>query len=199
MNLYQFIASLVQSLVSLGWPIAFVVAVWLFRKEIRSMLPRVRFKYKDVDVTFRLDEAEKVAKALPAPTPDSVPVLETQEEKDKFDKIAELSPRAAMLELRNELQGVVTDFGMYKGVIFKPPRNTLGYMVRVLRNQAMIDVETTKILDDLRAIGNTAAHDDRAEITRDEAMRYKALVEVVLGRLRAIQSGEIVPTRISDR
>lgn len=194
MNLYQFIASLIGSL---AWPIAIAFIFVLFRKELRAILPRMRVKYGEVDISVRLEEAEKEAAKSPvtvlaeAPTP-------TQEEKEKFEKIAELSPRAAILELRNELQGTLTDFALNKGVIFKPPRNALGYMVRVLRNDAMIDAETSSILDDLRVVGNTAAHDDRADITHADAMRYKSLVEVVLGRLRAIESGEIVPTQSAE-
>lgn len=198
MNLYQFIALLVQSLVSLGWPIAFVVAFWLFHKEIRSMLPRMRFKYKDVDVTFRLDEAEKIVKALPAPAADPVPVPETREEKDKFQKIAELSPRAAILELRNELEASVVLFGLHVGLNFANPRKTLTYMIRVLRGENFIDAQTSALLDDLRVIGNTAAHDDEKSITRDDAFRYKSLVETVIARFRSIEAGQIKPERPTE-
>jgi hypothetical protein len=90
---YQFIASLFQSLTSLAWPTALIVAVWLFRERLLSLMPLLRVKYKDFDVSFRLDQTEKDAAALPPQVggPVSNP---TPEEKTRFEQIAELSPRA---------------------------------------------------------------------------------------------------------
>ena len=64
MNGYQFIASLVQSAASLAWPIAFAFAVWLSRRELASLLPRMRLKYKEFDVSFRLESAENGTKLV---------------------------------------------------------------------------------------------------------------------------------------
>jgi hypothetical protein len=90
------LASIIQSIASLAWPFALVVAVWLFREKIAELLPRFRAKYKDLEVSFRLDQAEKEAAGLP-PAPASPEATPTQEEKNKFVQIAEISPRAAIL------------------------------------------------------------------------------------------------------
>jgi hypothetical protein len=50
MDWLQFISSIVQSLVSLAWPAAFVAAVWLFREKSTALLPLLRFKYKDLPI-----------------------------------------------------------------------------------------------------------------------------------------------------
>src|SRR2546430_842534 len=106
MDGYQFISSILQSLGSLAWPISFVIAVWLFREKLNSLLPLLRMKYKDLDVSFRLDQAEKEAAQIPKapPSPDLDP---TPEEKSRYEKIAEHSPRAAILEKRAELEQVL--------------------------------------------------------------------------------------------
>jgi hypothetical protein len=44
MDGYQFIASFFQSLVSLAWPAALLIAVLLFRERLRSLLPLLRVK-----------------------------------------------------------------------------------------------------------------------------------------------------------
>src|SRR5436305_1642698 len=103
MDGYQFIASVLQSLVSLAWPVGLVVCVWMFRDKLKEILPLLRMKYKDFDVNFRLENAERVALQIPKPppSPDTEP---TPEEKSRFEKVAEHSPRAAILEKRAELE-----------------------------------------------------------------------------------------------
>ncbi|MEZ2146360.1 hypothetical protein AAE026_29290 [Bradyrhizobium sp. DN5] len=80
--------------------------VWLFREKLNTLLPFLRMKYKDFDVSFRLDQAEKEA-ALILPRPPSPDLEPTPEEKSRFEKVAEHSPRAAILEKRAELEQVV--------------------------------------------------------------------------------------------
>ena len=56
MDGYQFIASIIQTLfqtlAAFAWPVAFFGAVWLFRKELTRLLPFLRFKYKDWEMSF---------------------------------------------------------------------------------------------------------------------------------------------------
>src|SRR6185312_8874221 len=96
MDGYQFTAAIFQSIVSLAWPAALVAAVWIFKDKITELLPLLRFKYKDFDVSFRLDEAEKEAEALP----DQALSEPTPEEADKFALLVGISPRAAIMDRR---------------------------------------------------------------------------------------------------
>jgi hypothetical protein len=48
-------------------------------------------KYKDIEVTFRLDQAEKEAKALPAPDA-TIPAEPTPEEKSRFEQLVTSRP-----------------------------------------------------------------------------------------------------------
>jgi hypothetical protein len=97
MDGYQFIA-IFQSVVSLAWPAAVFGSVWLFRDKLRTLLPLLRMKYKDLDLSFRLDEAEREAAKIP-PTPPSPDLEPTPEEKTRFERLARISPRAADLPL----------------------------------------------------------------------------------------------------
>ena len=104
MNGYGLLAVVIQSVAGLAWPAAFVLAVYLFREKLTELLPRLRVKHKDWEASFRLDQAEKEAAQLP-PGPDVLPeALPTPEEKDRFGQIAKLSPSAAILEIRRELE-----------------------------------------------------------------------------------------------
>jgi hypothetical protein len=184
MDGYQFIASLLQSLVSLAWPVAFVVAVWLFREKLTELLPRLRAKYKDLEVSFRLDQAEKEAAALPPPPPEEADAKPTEEEKNKFNKLVEISPRAAVLELRSELEEALLSVAQAHGIARARGQGALA-LTRLLRNKGAIDEKTSALLDDLRAIGNSAAHPSGDfSISKNDALRFGTLVNEAIRRLR---------------
>lgn len=171
MDWLQFISSIVQSLVSLAWPAAFVVAVWLFREKLTELLPQLRAKYKDVEISFKLDQAEKEAAQLPPPEEPSEP---TPEEEKRFDQLATVSPRAAIQEMRRELEYAVSNAAVRHGLADKP--QSLLMSTRALRNKGIIGPQLSALLDDLRALGNNAAHGGPdVNFTKEEAERFRAL------------------------
>jgi Domain of unknown function (DUF4145) len=179
MDGYQLVASLFQSFVSLAWPVALVISVLLFRDKLGPLLPFLRVKHKDWEASFRLEQAEKEAAALP-PRPEQPEP--TPEEKDRIEKLAEISPRAAILELRTELENIVRFLAQRYGSQTASPL-TLAVATRVLRSKKIIDPHTSALLDDLRAIGNSAAHGTENQFTKEDAMRFKSLVDVVTAQL----------------
>jgi hypothetical protein len=182
MNGYQFTASLVQSIASLAWPAAIVVAVWLFRDKLTELLPLLRFRYKDLDVSFRLDQAEQEAAQLPPPRPAAE--QPTPEERSRFEQIADLSPRAAILELRNDLEEAIRRFFERHADMDNRTNLPMVTMLRLMRKNGWIDAQTSALLDDLRAIGNNAAHSSTSQFSKSDALRFRALVEDVLPRLQ---------------
>lgn len=192
MDGFQFVASLFQSLVSLAWPAALVICVWLFREKIAELLPRMRAKYKDLEFSFLLDEAEKVAVKMEPPTESSEP---TPEEEGRFESIANLNPRAAMLSLRYELEEAVRRFADAVGVnrvserIARRP-NSLAEYTRVLRQNELIDVATANVLDDLRSVGNAAAHSED-EPTTEDAMRFRSLAQRLIDQLNIVTAAAL--------
>jgi hypothetical protein len=81
MDAFSFAASLIQSL---AWPAAVIIIVCLFRQRLIELLPNIRLKHKDTELSFRLDIAEQEAKKLPPP--EAVPELppQTAEEHSRF-------------------------------------------------------------------------------------------------------------------
>lgn len=188
MDGYQLIADLFKSLASLAWPAAFVIAVLLFRRKLMSLLPLMRLKYKDFDVSFRLDEAEKDVDALPAPPEVSVP---TPEETDKFRRLVRVSPRAAILERRLELQEALETFANSVGI--KVRGRTVQHLTRDLRTNDLIDEATSALLDSLRAVGNTAAHDAEAEISENDAIRFGKYTDRLIEQLQIATAAAHMP------
>jgi hypothetical protein len=186
MDFAQFVASIVASI---AWPVAIVLGLLLFRDNLVDLLPHLRVKHKDWEASFRLAEKE-VAALPPAPiVPEAQP---TPEEKSRYEQIAELSPRAAILELRNEIEDAVrTVVERHMEYAGKAPL-TLLTATRLLRSHELIDSTTSALLDHLRAIGNNAAHSSSAEFSKDDAMRYRAIADEILPRLRDVSLKEVL-------
>jgi hypothetical protein len=177
MDGYQFTAAILQSVVSLGWPLAFVGAVFLFREQLRGLLPLLRVEHKDWKASF--GRAEHEVASLPPMTSETQP---TPEEKERFEQLAILSPRAAISELRIELEQAVQKLlERYGGSPDKP--QTLLTATRILRSKKLIDNHTSALLDDLRSIANNAAHNTNMELTKEDAMRFKRLADQAIGQL----------------
>jgi len=138
-------------------------------------------KYKDFDVSFRLDKAEREAEKLAAAA-DSPGIEPTPEEKNRFEQIARLSPRAALLEVRANLEEAVRSFGHAAGVPNISPYMNYASLIRTLRKNDLIDANTSALLDDMRAIGNAAAH-NRSDPTEDDALRFCELAERLIRQL----------------
>lgn len=185
MNGYGLAAVIIQSIASLAWPAAFVFAVWLFRQKIVQLLPLFRVKHNDWEASFRLDKAEAEAAALP-PAPRQEPeALPTPEERSRFDELVKISPQAAIVEVRAELEAMLRSALVAQNVYVANKQVTMLAAIRALRSKGLIDDHTSAILDDLRAIGNAAAHGER-DLTANDAVRFKKLAEDVKTRLNIL-------------
>jgi hypothetical protein len=179
MNGHEFIASIVQSIVSLAWPAAIFGAVLLFRVRLSELLPFLHVRYKDAEASFRFEQAEKEAAALPPPTVETTP---TAEEKTKFEKIARISPRAAILEARTDIEEAIRTLAQQAGLLTPKVQSTLG-LSRLLRRNEKINPQAAALLDDLRVIGNQAAHNREADFSYEDALRYRSLADQAIAQL----------------
>jgi hypothetical protein len=180
MNWLEFVASIFKSLTSLAWPAAMVICVFMFRGRIRELLPFLRLKHKDLEASFGLERAEQEAKLLPAPLDQAAEP--TPEEKKRFDEIARLSPRAAIIELRATLDNAVRSLATSAEFSNSQTAN-LPNLIRQLRAKEKIDPPTSALLDDLRIFGNAAAHDHEREFTFEDAKRYRDLIDRALASI----------------
>lgn len=182
MDGYQLLAALVDSLV---WPATMLGSIFIFRKKLIELLPRLQLKYKDTEAKFRLEQAEKDAAALPPPK--NIPEEEpTPEEKSRFEKIAEISPRAAVLEVRTDIEEAVQSLAKSANLLTPRVQSTV-VLTRLLRNKDVIGRKTSALLDDLRVIGNNAAHNLQIEYSLEEALLFRELANIVLAKLRSRQ------------
>lgn len=183
MDGYEFIASLFSSLVSLAWPAAFVVAVALFRGKLLELLPALRVRRGEWEASFQLDQAEKEAAQLPPPPPGAEPQTPSAEESSKFDRLVAISPRAAILDLRSSIEESIR--GIADARSPGKPYRGMWTTIRELKNIDAIDNNTFALLDDLRVIGNAAAHPSTStSFTEEDAYRFRRLADQIIPRLQ---------------
>ena len=189
MDGFQFTASIFQSLVSLAWPLAALGIVLIFREKLASLLPLARLKYKDLE--FRFHEAEKEAAKLgkAAAIPGTEP---TPEEISKFEKMAKLAPRGAMLEVRANLEEAVREYAQAHGVSNISPYTSYSLLIRQLRQSGLIDENTSALLDDLRTIGNAAAH-NQSDPSEEDALRYQELAARLIRQFNIFSGAAQMP------
>lgn len=177
MDGYQLTAVIFQSIAAFAWPIALIVIAAMFKNKLTDLLPNLRGKFKDVEFWFQRAEAE--AKGLPAPAPQTDATSGVAEQFGRFDEIVKISPQAAMLELRALLDERVRAYASFNGVLRDRATATMRTIIRELESKKLIDSSTAALLNDLRSMGNTAAHTTEA-FSINDAIRYKTLVGQVL-------------------
>jgi hypothetical protein len=177
---WDFVASIVGSV---AWPAAVFGSVLLFRKELIPLLPLLTVKHKDTELSFRLDQAEKEAAQLPAPPPDAVPLPPPPGEPDKGSLLAELDPRAAMMEARSELEQALRETAVRFG-LDQPLTRSIVFITKELRRQ--LPPSLGPLIEDLRAIGTNAAHNrDATPVTTHDAKSFRQLTDKAIVALHA--------------
>jgi hypothetical protein len=181
MDEHQLIVEIVKAVASLAWPGVVALAIWLFRKEIVRMLPHMRVKYKDAEIDFRFAQAEHDAQAVPSGPAEKAP-KPTPEEEDRFRQLARIEPRAAILEMRRELEEAMFRFAERHGLVDGNRPMTIMSMTRHFRAKKLITPEVSALLDDVRSLGNSAAHERGKQFTFEDAERFRKLWQLALAQ-----------------
>lgn len=152
----SFVAALIDSL---AWPFAIIVAVLLLRRPLSELIPLLeRLKYKDLELSFR-ERVHKVATEADALLPPPPAGVVPSAAEDRMQQLVDISPRAAILEAWVELEAAAAEAARRRNLDLRPsdlksPRK----LFQALREGQILDNYQLALLDDLRAIRNSAAH-----------------------------------------
>ena len=114
-----------------------------------------------------------------------------QHQEDRFRRLARISPRAAIVEMRSELEQAMLDFASRHHLNettsgLSPKRmNSILTLTRLFRARDLISPEVSALLDDVRAIGNSAVHSRGEDFTFEDAERFRKLWELVIAQFRS--------------
>lgn len=167
---------LVNLLVGIAWPVAVVWVAYLFKGELRSLLHRMsQLKYKDVEAIFEIGLTEAEAKALSiehmAPHLPQRP--EITYKLDSLRRIADVSPRAAIMEAWVLVEEAAGKSGFVQGAAI--PRINPHLFVEELVRLGKLPKGSDSLLDQMRKLRNQAAHLPDFSLNQDEADRYLQL------------------------
>lgn len=167
---------LVTLIIGIAWPVAVIWIAYLFRSELRSLLHRMSLlKYKDVEAKFETGLAEAEAKVI-AIEKHSPPVLPNPEINSKLEllrRIADTSPRAAIMEAWVLVEEAAGKSGFVQGSTI--PRVNPHLFVMELVHQGKLPKGSDSLLDQMRKLRNQAAHLSDFNLNQDEADRYLQL------------------------
>lgn len=188
MNTLEFIASLVDSL---AWPGVVYLFLWIFQERIGSLLPRlVRFKHKDTEVEFS-EAIERLEREEQPALRDSAEEGEPNEQYLELLKIAEISPRAAVMEAwikveTSAAKAAVRAFPELDEKLLRGPAQPL----RLLESRVLNRSETNEIRE-LRRLRNMAAHHEDFDLGGRPIEAYIDVALTMVRRLDAYDSQQV--------
>lgn len=171
MNWLEFIAEAIKAL---SWPITVVLIIYLLRKPLSELIPLLRkLKYKELELDFgkQIKElSEKATKELPVVEKID---LVTEEVGEHLTEIAQVAPRAAIIEAWIELE---------KAAIAALEKRSFKATSRELRTPRLLEASLIKaeildknkitIFSDLRRLRNAAAHAYEFALEPNTAIEY---------------------------
>jgi hypothetical protein len=181
----EFIASLVHSL---AWPAAAVVMVVVLRKPIGAALQRLsKAKVGPVEAEFDQELAEVREELKRAPELASQPAGEQTTSMlslpDELTRLAEASPRAAVLEAFARVEARLRELLTDAGVEVREGLSGVA-LARLAHQHELISAESLKAVEGLAVMRNLAAHSPTDEISVQRARDYLALADAMLYPLR---------------
>jgi len=166
----------VKLITGIAWPVAIVWVAYLFKGDLRSLLHRMsQLKYKDVEAKFVTELAEAEAK-VSAIGPSAVALPQRPEITSKLEslrRVADVSPRAAIMEAWVLVEDAAGRSGFVQGVA--TPRVNPHLFVEELVSRGKLPKGSNALLDHMRKLRNQAAHLPDFSINQDEADRYLQL------------------------
>ena len=167
---------LVALISAIAWPVAAIWISYLFRGEIRGLVSRMsRLKYKDMEATFEkeLKAAEVKAEAIQDHRPAALPSPDLILKLEGLQRIADISPRAAIMEAWILVESAAGQSGFVQGAA-RPRINPLLFVDWLIKS-GKLPPNSIELVEALRNLRNQAAHLPNFSVNRDEADRYLRL------------------------
>lgn len=163
---------------ALAWPACVLWLAYLFRGEIRAVAARVsHLKFKEFEAKFSqdLNVVEHSLKKLEEAKPNSLPsnTRTLNPELDQLERIAEVSPRAAVIEAWRLIEEAAGRSGFVQGASI--PRINAALFVNWLVREGKLPVDSEATFDALRDLRNRVAHAPEFSISLSDAQRYLQL------------------------
>jgi hypothetical protein len=174
---------------SLSWPSFAVITLAIFRKPLKELLPHLHHLKGpggwEADFGAETAEAERKSEALvTAGATLRLEAPEPIEWVDRLRRLADFSPRGAVLEAFVKVEGQIVRLAAPYG----QPRRGVGFTAQRLANADVIDRGLLSVIDDLVGIRNQATHSPEFAIPSSAAISYIDAAANVVKALEKIGS-----------
>ena len=182
MDTMTFITELVKAL---AWPItalALVAAAWKPMKQLVPFLQKLRYGGLEFEFRRRVEEAEAAATAGPMAQhgPQQPHVIP-----DHYLRLAEVSPRAVVVEAWREVETAAQDAARRAGIQMTPSEaKSPLQMIQALALSEVVDNSTRSVMHELRQLRNDAIHAPEFALGRDAVLNYADVARKIAQKLR---------------
>gem|GEM_PF-549371 len=187
MDALTFVSKLVEAL---AWPSASILLVALLRSEIRGLVPFIkRLRAGPVEAEFER-ELKQLRSEVEVPLPQTTASPEAQSETDLLLKLAQLSPRSAILEAWQQIEAATLRIPLKLSLSLSAAQGGSPITVaRTLSSRGLLGAEEFSLFHELRALRNQAAHASQFSPTPEAAMSYIDLSSRLLAALDQVAAG----------
>ncbi len=170
---------------ALAWPLAFVWFVQKYGNDVKELilrLSKVKLGNAEAEFTLGLKAAEELANDTSlVEASKELPDRENEFSRrmEQLERIADVSPRAAIMESWLLIEEAAGKAGFVQGTSVLRTNPLL--FIEWLVNQGKIDKSTAILVGRMRKLRNEASHLKDFELTKNEAERYlKIAVQISL-------------------
>lgn len=187
MNELEFIASLTSTIV---WPLTLLLLTFKFAEPLSGLLTSLsKLRYKEFEAQFFSQELEDLVKEAEERTEDSkFPDIWKVELSAHVQELASARPDIAIMDAWK-----ATEVGMAKVLEarqlikevsrFEPPSR----IIRILRENNLIDDRQTALAHQLRELRHQVAHDSNPQswVSTEMALEYSRLCKALLSQIES--------------
>ncbi|KAB7613703.1 DUF4145 domain-containing protein [Amylibacter sp. SFDW26] len=170
----------------LAWPLVVICGFLIFKTPILNLSSSIRqIKYKDAEVSFKEEVTEFVEDAielgLTVIHPDNT-------QKQEYDDV-QLNILRGWAEIERTLE-VWFEKRLHEFIVIDGLKNPTSTRARVefLNNNEIINSSLYNLLNELRVLRNTAAHNSKLDMTLDQAIKINGTLTSIQQRLNGFLS-----------
>jgi len=179
MDWLSFIASVVRSL---AWPLTALSIILVFRRQlIRLLHHRIRVKYKNLELEFgrQIAKARVEIEALAASPRLAKTMSQPPQRQVYFETLAEVSPRAALLEAWLPFEITASRLGEQLHIVTPGHSVQLPRLIESLAHEGLLTHDEVRGVARLRALRNEAVHAPSVDLSPKAVAEYAALLQDV--------------------
>lgn len=182
MNWLEFTAAMTGAV---AWPAVVLIALIALRRSLLELLPGLhRLRYKDLELTFGRQVAEARGEIESHQHRAQVTTETPVGEDEYYRLLADVSPRAAILEAWLPFETLATRLAEARGLMSRGRPLQMPALIGGLKNESLLTDEEARAITRLRAIRNEVVHAPTVDLPSHEVLDY---VRVLRGITSALE------------